>query len=287
MAADGALAGVTVSGLCRKLAMSRQNYYARRRQRQRRQVDGELVAQLVRAERTQQSRIGVRKLHWMLRQPLAAAGVKLGRDRLYEELRGRELLVARLPVQTPRTTQSYHPLPTFQNLVKGLELKGPNQVWVSDISYLRTAENFLYLALITDKYSRKIVGHHAGDSLEAVGCVLALETALKELPAGEPPIHHSDRGCQYCCHEYVERLAAGGLRISMTEQDHCAENALAERMNGILKQEYGLGQEFRTKAQARKAVAQAVYQYNHRRPHTALAYRVPAAVHGEVPSSLN
>jgi transposase InsO family protein len=267
--------------------MSRQNYYARRRQRQRRQVDGELVAQLVRAERLQQSRIGVRKLHWMLREALAAAGVKLGRDRMYEELRGRDLLVERLPAQAPRTTQSYHPLPIFQNLVKAREVKAPNEVWVSDISYVRTAENFVYLAIITDKFSRKIVGYHAGDSLEALGCVLALEMALAGLPAGEQPIHHSDRGCQYCSHEYVERLYARGLGISMTEQDHCAENALAERMNGILKQEYGLGQEFRSRAQARKAVEQAVYQYNHRRPHTALAYRVPAEVYGLGARALN
>jgi len=276
-----------VSGVCRKLGMNRQNYYARRRQRQRRQVDGELVAQLVRAERAQQSRIGVRKLHWMLRGALAAAGVKLGRDRMDEELRGRGLLVEPLPAQIPRTTQSYHPLPIFQNLVKAQEVKAPNQVWVSDISYVRTAENFVYLALITDKFSRKIVGYHAGDSLEALGCVLALEMALAVLPAGEQPIHHSDRGCQYCCHEYVERLHARGLGIGMTEQDHCAENALAERMNGILKQEYGLGQEFRSQAQARQAVEQAVYQYNHRRPHTSLAYRVPAEVHRLGASTLN
>jgi putative transposase len=129
---------------------------------------------------------------------------------------------------------------------------------VSDLTYLRTREGFLYLALITDRYSRKVVGMHVGDTLEAVGCVRALEAAMAQLPAGAKPIHHSDQGSQYCCHEYIGRLEAHGLGISMTERNHCAENALAERMNGILKQEYGLGLEFATKADARRAMPQSV-----------------------------
>jgi putative transposase len=242
-------------------------------------VEGELVAALVRTERQQQSRLGVRKLHWMLSQQLAAAGVKVGRDRMFEELRARDLLVPPLPAHPPRTTQSRHALPVFQNLIKGRRAGAPNEVWVSDLTYVRTAEGFLYLALMTDQYSRKIVGYHAGETLAAEGCVRALEMALGELPPGRKPTHHSDRGCQYCCHEYVERLPARDMPISMTEEDHCGENALAERMNGILKQEYGLGGEFRTKAQGHQAVPQAVYLYNQRRPHTELGYQVPAAVH--------
>jgi transposase InsO family protein len=261
--------------------MSRQNYYARRRQRQRRQVDGELVAELVQAERRLQNRLGGRKLHWLLAAALVAAGVKLGRDRLFAELRARELLVPPLPAQWPRTTHSSHALPGFQNLIQAARAQAPNEVWVGDLTYVRTAEGFLYVSLLTDQYSRKIVGFHAAETLAAAGCVLALEMALRELPQNGRPTHHSDRGCQYCCHEYVGRLQARGLPISMTETDHCAENALAERMNGILKQEYGLGGEFQTKAQARKAVAQAVHLYNTRRPHTALGYQVPAVVHGQ------
>ncbi len=259
--------------------MSRQNYYARRRQRQRRQVDGELVADLVKRERQLQPRLGTRKLHHLLKPELEQAGVRLGRDRLFEELRKRDLLLAPLPAQYPHTTQSAHNLPVFRNLVKETVVEAPHQVWVSDVSYLRTQEGFVYLALITDKYSRKIVGAHAGDSLEATGCVRALEDALKQLPADAQPIHHSDQGSQYCSHEYVNRLQDRGLAISMTESNHCAENALAERMNGILKQEYGLGLEFPTKAAARRAVGQAVWLYNTRRPHTELGYRVPAQVH--------
>ena len=259
--------------------MSRQNYYARRRQRRRRQVDGELVAGLVARERRLQPRLGTRKLYHLLKDELQEAGVRIGRDRMFEELRERNLLLEPIAAQYPRTTNSYHNLPVFENLINSKQVQGPNEVWVSDLSYLRTREGFLYLALITDKYSRKIVGSHAGDSLEAVGCVRALEQALKELPANAQPIHHSDQGSQYCCHEYVNRLRQRGLEISMTQSNHCAENALAERMNGILKQEYGLGVEFATKADARRAVEQGVFLYNHKRPHTQLNYRVPAQVH--------
>jgi len=259
--------------------MSRQNYYARHRHRQRREVDGQLVEKLVQQERQEQSRLGTRKLYHLLKPKLAKVGVRMGRDRMFEELRKRGLLLEPVPAQYPRTTQSYHNLPVFGNVIKDLEVTAPNQVWVSDITYLRTRESFVYLALITDKYSRKIVGWHAGDSLEAVGCVRALESALSELPKGSAPIHHSDQGSQYCCHEYVNRLQESGLRISMTQTDHCAENALAERMNGILKQEYGLGAELPSKEVAYLAVQQGIELYNTRRPHGALNYRMPAQVH--------
>jgi transposase InsO family protein len=259
--------------------MSRQNYYARRRRRQRRQVEGDLVAGLVQRERRLQPRLGTRKLHHRLKAELKAAGVRLGRDRLFEELRNRDLLLLPVRAPYPHTTQSRHNLPVFRNRIRELELREPNQVWVSDLSYLRTREGFLYLALITDKYSRKIVGWHVGDTLEAVGCVRALERAFRDLPVQAKPIHHSDQGSQYCCHEYVNRLRDRGLGISMTESDHCAENALAERMNGILKQEYGLGEELPSKVGAKAAVEQAVWLYNTQRPHTALGYRVPAEVH--------
>lgn len=259
--------------------MSRQNYYARRRVRERRRVDAELVVQLVQAERRLQPRLGTRKLAVLLQGPLAEAGVRLGRDRLFEVLREHELLVPPRRSESPRTTDSYHCLPVFTNRVKGLELTAPNQVWVGDLTYLRTDEGFMFLALLTDKMSRQIVGYHCGDSLESMGCQAALEMALKQLPKGARPIHHSDRGTQYCCHEYVNKAMGAGLTMSMTQSDHCAENALAERVNGILKSEYGLDQRFRTKAQTRQAVEQGIWLYGHRRPHTALGNRFPAQVH--------
>ena len=268
-----------MSRVCQKLGMTRQNYYARRRRGQGRQIDGELVAGLVQRERRMQPRLGTRKLYHLLKAELKEAGVCLGRDRMFEELRQRDLLLAPLPRLYPHTTQSWHNLPVFNNLLKNKQVQGPNEVWVSDLSYLRTREGYLYLALVTDKYSRKIVGWNVGDTLEAVGCVQALDRALAQLPAHSKPIHHSDQGSQYCCHEYVKRLQERGLGISMTETNHCAENALAERMNGILKQEYGLGGEFAAKADARRAAAQSIQLYNTKRPHTALGYRVPQEVH--------
>jgi transposase InsO family protein len=258
--------------------MSRQNYYARRHRRHRRQIDAELVVALVQAERRRQPRLGGRKLLFLLRAQLTAAGVRLGRDRFFALLRSQGLLVERKR-GWPKTTNSRHSLPVFRNLVKDLEVTAPDQVWVSDLTYLRTEEGFLYAALITDKYSRKIVGRHVGDSLESIGCQQALAMALAGLPADRHPIHHSDRGCQYCCHDYVELLTRRGLSISMTEALHCYENALAERVNGILKQEYELDGTFQTKQQARTAFQQAVALYNQRRPHLSLDYRTPDEVH--------
>lgn len=259
--------------------MSRQNYYTRRRQREREQVDGDLIEQLVMRERRMQPRVGGRKLHRTLIKELAEAGVEVGRDRFFGVLRQRKLLLEPKPALFAHTTQSRHYLPVFSNQIKDLELSAANQVWISDITYIRTREGFLYLALISDKWSRKVVGHHCGDSLEVEGCLKALEAALKELPEEDRPVHHSDRGSQYCCHEYVGRLAARQLGVSMTEVDHCAENAQAERINGILKQEYGLGVEFGCKKDALRAVNQGIWLYNNKRLHTALGYRVPEEVH--------
>lgn len=259
--------------------MSRQNYYAQRRRRQQEQVNGDLVERLVQRERCLQPRLGGRKLHHVLRKELAEAGVELGRDRFFKILAERKLLLEPKAAVFPCTTHSRHNLPVFTNQIKDRELTGANQVWVSDITYLRTLEGFMYLALITDKWSRKIVGHHCGDTLEAEGCLKALDLALEELPEQARPIHHSDRGSQYCCHLYVDRLQECRLGVSMTDQDHCAENAMAERVNGILKQEYGLGVQFRTKADALRAATQGIWLYNTRRPHTSLALRVPDLVH--------
>lgn len=268
----------SVTGLCRRAGMSRQNYYTRRRQRQRHEVDADLVLRLVHEERRQQPRLGGRKLLRLMSDELEAQNVAIGRDRFFRLMSENGLLVERKPGR-PRTTNSRHSLPVFHNLVAELEPTAPNQVWVSDLTYIRTTEGYLYAALITDMFSRKIVGSFIGDSLEAEGCLRALNAALDKLPDGACPIHHSDRGCQYCCHLYVEQLQRMGLGISMTEQAHCYENAMAERVNGILKQEYELDSEFRSKELAMAAFAQAVWLYNHRRPHMSLGYRIPAEVH--------
>ena len=271
---------MTVAAVCLRAGMSRQNYYAVRRERQRRTVHEELAVSCIKRERRDQPRLGGRKLQHILKDELAEAGVLMGRDRWFELLRANGLLVERKRSRA-RTTNSRHSLPVFRNLVADMKLDGPNQAWASDLTYIRTEGGFMYAALITDMYSRKIVGSYIGDSLEAEGCIRALTEAVRDLPPWAHPVHHSDRGCQYCCHPYVEQLQKRELPVSMTEVLHCYENALAERVNGILKQEYELDRTFKTKAQAVAAFQQAVQLYNHRRPHLALKYRTPAQVHEE------
>lgn len=273
---------LNISCLCQRVGMSRQNYYKARNQRARRKIDGDLIEEMVRVERALQPRLGGRKLLHVLQSDLKKAGVRIGRDRFFNVLGERGLLVPPLP-KSPKTTNSYHSLPVFKNLLDDLELTHSNQAWVSDITYIRTDEGFLYLSLITDAFSRKIVGFYGGDTLETEGCLNALEMAVKELKgSSDRPIHHSDRGCQYCSHLYTGRLREHGLGISMTEELHCYENAKAERINGILKQEYGLGMTFRTKDQAKRAIKEAVFLYNTRRPHLALDYKFPAEAHKEL-----
>lgn len=270
--------GISIARLCEHVGMSRQNYYAARRQRRRREIDEALVVELVRQIRCVHPRLGGRKLLFLLRDDLREAGISIGRDRFFEVLKAHRLLVERKRTW-PKTTQSRHALPVFRNLVAEMALTAPNQVWVSDLTYIRTDEGFVYAAVIMDKFSRKLVGAHIGESLEAEGCLAALDVALATLPSDAAPIHHSDRGCQYCCHAYVGRLRARGLSVSMTEEHHCYENAHAERVLGILKQEYELDATFRTKQDAYATFTQAVQLYNHHRPHLSLNYDVPARVH--------
>jgi putative transposase len=276
-----------VRRLCEWAEMTPQNYYARRSAGEREAVDLKLLLELVGAQREEQSRLGVRKLYHLIAGELAAAGVKMGRDRMFAELRTVGLLVARKPTEWPRTTSFDVNLPVFKNLIRRCQLTGRNQVWVADITYIRTQEGFMYLALITDKWSRKIVGFHLGETLAVSSVIKALAMAIGGLKRHEKPIHHSDRGCQYASHAYVQRVAAAGMKMSMTEQNHTAENALAERVNGILKQEYWLDATFATKPEARQATAQAVHLYNHRRPHTALGFSTPEKVHNANTKKLN
>lgn len=265
--------------VCQWALMTPQNYYARRTYWRRQEVDVELMLELVCAERKEQPRLGVRKLYYLIQVELKEAGVKMGRDRLFEELGKKGWLVERKPSEWPRTTSFDVNLPVFKNLIKRLKLTGRNQVWVADITYIRTQKAFMYLGLITDKWSRKIVGFHLGETLESGSVLKALAMAVEGLTRNEKPIHHSDRGCQYASHAYVDAVRRAGMKMSMTEQNHTAENALAERVNGILKQEYEMDANFETKQEARKATAHGVSLYNNRRPHSSLRMRTPEQVH--------
>jgi putative transposase len=266
--------------LCELARMTPQNYYARRRVRKERDVDLALVLSLVAAEREQQPRLGVRKVYHLIAAELKAAGVKLGRDRLFLELRKVGWLVERKRSEWPKTTHFDPNLPVFKNLMKGFLATGPDQAWAADITYIRTREAFMYLGLITDIWSRKIVGYHLGETLETEHALKALAMALKGLRKAARPIHHSDRGCQYASHAYVHAVEKAGLVMSMTEQNHSSENALAERVNGILKGEYFLDANFENCRQARQATVRGIHQYNNRRPHNSLRLAIPGRVHG-------
>lgn len=272
--------GCSVSVLCKMCGFTRQAYYRVRKDRKRQLIDEELVVEEVKSKRQQHPRMGTRKLHHELKDKLEGLGIDIGRDRLFEVLRDKGLLVEpkRRWVQT---TDSRHILPLYRNLLQKKKPTGAHQVLVADITYIRTDEDWLYLSLITDLYSRKIVGWNLADNLNACESVKALKMAMEQVPAHCRPIHHSDRGSQYCCHEYVEALNEKGWSISMTEVNHCAENCYAERVNGIVKNEYNLDLGFRNRAQALLAVEQSIYLYNEERPHDSLGKRKPSEVHKE------
>ena len=258
--------------------MTRQNYYKQKKMRKKQAVNEAFILAFVRQERSVQPMLGGRKLLHLIRPDLKSADVSIGRDRFLALLSAHNLLIDRKK-RNCRTTNSRHGFEVYRNIRKDCITTGPHQVLVSDITYIRTGQTFVYLALVMDAYSRAIVGFDCSDSLEALGALRSLSMAVAQLPSDSAAIHHSDRGTQYCCTAYIEKLKGAGLRISMTEENHCYENSQAERLNGILKQEYGLGDNFANKADACEAVCQAVWLYNHRRPHGKLANQFPMTVH--------
>lgn len=204
--------------------------------------------------------------------------LKIGRDQLFRILRENGLLIRRKKYSS-RTTNSHHRFYKYGNIIKDLAINRANQVWASDITYIRTLKGFCYLALITDMHSRKIVGFDLSDSLELKGCVRALNKAIYNAKNIKKLIHHSDRGIQYCSNVYTQILKRKKIDISMTEQNHCYENAMAERVNGILKDEFYLDQTFTSVVQAKKAAKNAIKLYNSKRLHLSLDYKTPNYVH--------
>lgn len=203
--------------------------------------------------------------------------IKLGRDGLFDLLKEHRLLV-RKRKRSARTTFSRHRYKKYPNLIKGYHALAPNQLWVSDITYIVVSDGFAYLSLVTDAYSRKILGFYLSKTLEAAGCIKALRLALGTLPGSCKPIHHSDRGVQYCSHHYVELLDSHKIRISMTENGDPLENAIAERVNGILKEEL-LQQNYADFKSTQKEVAKAICIYNTLRPHSSCSMLTPQAAH--------
>ncbi len=204
-----------------------------------------------------------------------------GRDSFFAILRAHGLLLERRKSKMPCTTYSGHGYAVQPNLMKNLVLTAPLQAFVSDITYLRVGDGFAYLFLTTDSFSRKIVGFHLSKTLGHEGAIAALKMAVESIPATQGIIFHSDRGVQYCCHDFLDVISGYNMRSSMTDENHCAQNALAERMNGILKNEFYLDEHFLTFEIALKAVRQASALYNEVRPHGSLNMKTPCAVHSQ------
>jgi transposase InsO family protein len=268
--------------VCEPLGITRQGHHKAMAAEPQAELEVEMVVQLVAERRRALPRVGGLKLHHLLKDDLAAMGIKLGRDRFFDLLREEHLLVERRRSRT-QTTNSFHRFRIWPNRVKGLEVVRPDQVWVVDITYLRCRSGFVYLFLLTDVWSRKIVGWTLGSTLETRWSLDALAMALQGAHGpqeGVERIHHSDRGVQYCSADYVNALKTEGIEISMAEAGNPYENAIAERVNGILKDEFLLDRTMEEMESAQRAVAQAVEAYNTLRPHRSIGLAIPAQRYG-------
>jgi len=268
----------SIDVICNGFSLKRDAFYKyQKRYITKKQMESEVI-KLVNKSRRTLPREGTRKLMKSLKNDFQKNNLKIGRDQLFNILRKNKLLIRRKKYSS-RTTNSYHRFYKYNNTIKNMNINRPNQVWAADITYIRTINGFCYLALITDMYSRKIVGHDISDSLELSGCVRALKKALYHNKDLKNLTHHSDRGIQYCSNIYTQILKRKKIDISMTEENHCYENALAERVNGILKDEFYLDQAFASVVQAKRATKNAIKLYNSKRLHLSLDFKTPNYVH--------
>lgn len=235
------------------------------------------MLKLVDTIREEQPRVGTRKL----KEYLQKARRPIGRDRLFALLRRSGRLVKRKKSHV-KTTYSRHSYAVAPNRVRNLLVTSPGQVLVSDITYLSLArKEHAYLFLVTDKFSRRILGYHLSRDLTHYSALIALDNAVQELDDPNGVIHHSDRGSQYCCHEYLRYLDTHRMVASMTDESHCYQNAIAERVNGILKDEFNLDQVFEKFDQMKRAVDKAILVYNTKRTHWSLNLRTPMEVYAK------
>ena len=263
------------------MGLSRQAYYQGRARHAKRVQQAQTVVQLVQEQRMRQPRVGTRKLHHMLRDSMGERGIVLGRDAMFGVLRNARMLVAPRRAYH-KTTNSHHRFRRHPNLLKSgpqqVQASHSEQVWVADITYLPTAGKFVYLSLVTDAYSRKIVGWHVHESLQTEEVAKALQIALRQRQTHQRLVHHSDRGIQYCSTYYQQLHQRHGLTCSMKDGYDCYQNALAERVNGILKTEFLLDRPHDLH-QARRMVEQSIEIYNRERVHLSLKMQTPDAVH--------
>jgi transposase InsO family protein len=265
--------------LCGMFGYSRQSYYKRQARLEKQAFEATVIINLVKDVRKVIPRIGGRKLHFMLQTELEAHQIKIGRDALFELLGAHGLLMSRRKRRT-RTTFSNHGLRTYPNLIRDFTPTSPNALWVSDITYIRVDDHWNYVIFVTDAYSRKVLGYNVADHMTAEFCAQALDQALDQWHRRDGPlIHHSDRGLQYCSSLYTQKLLSNNIRISMTENGDPLENAVAERVNGIFKDDFEMNQTFPNLSTAKERIAQMVYHYNHTRPHASCDYLTPCDAH--------
>jgi putative transposase len=229
--------------------------------------------------------LGTRKIHHLIKEELELKEIKFGRDKLFALMRDHNLLIKpqRRYVQT---TNSKHWLRKWPNIIKDLTVNAPDEVWVSDITYIKTEQGNCYLNMVTDVFSRKIVGYAVDANMEAESMVKALKMATGQKKSEIFTIHHSDRGLQYCSKEYVEFSNKNNIRLSMTENSDPYENALAERMNRTIKEEFGLNRKMKNKQQVEELLKESIDLYNRKRPHLSLKMRTPEEVYQRKKSRL-
>jgi putative transposase len=260
--------------------ISRQAHYGYRRRRKATETQVEQIKKEIKVIRKLLPESGGKKIYSLLKDnPVLMQGI--GRDKVFAILCTMGFLIRRKKRYVVYTTQSRHWMKKYSNLIKDLQPQYPGHVIVADITYIRLRKGFAYLALITDLYSRKIIGFDLSMSLAAEGCIRALKMALCELPPHHLIIHHSDGGVQYCCSDYVKIIEARGGKMSMTTNGNVYENAVAERVNGILKAEFYLNQEFESLKGAKKAVAEAIRIYNEYRPHNSIGKMTPSGKYSQ------
>ena len=268
----------SLSTVCEAHGVSCQAFYQYQKRQANERLKQEMVLQLVCQVRSRQPRIGVRKLYQLLKPKFEQLDLQLGRDALFGLLREHGLLIAS-PKRGHRTTFANHRFYRYPNRIADLVVDRIHQVFVADITYLQTLDGFVYLALVTDLFSRKIVGFDVSDSLSVEGALSACKMALKPVTKSNTLIHHSDRGVQYCCQAYTQLLHSRGVQLSMTQNGDVYQNAIAERVNGILKIEFLLNHTFGSIQQATANAKQSVAIYNNERPHLSLGYQTPQDVY--------
>lgn len=276
---------ISIARVCELFGKTRQAWYDNSRRKEIKGIQDKIVIEKVQEVREILPRLGGNKLYRMLKKELDESDIKLGRDAFFKVLKEYNLLVK------PRkkyvsTTNSRHHFKVWSNLIEGVVPTAPEQIWVSDITYIRIKDGFVFLSLITDAYSRKIMGFHLSTSLKAQGSIRALQMAIQNRKYNHELIHHSDRGIQYCSSLYVKLLLNNNIAISMTQDGSPYDNAIAERVNGILKSEFNLSRTFEDYHDAIEPVVTAIHAYNNYRPHMSIEMLTPREAH-QIDGKLN